>query len=32
MKNIIIFIITLFLILLNDLIFDKLINKKKIFK
>lgn len=29
MKNIIIFIITLFLILLNDLIFDKLINKKK---
>lgn len=29
MKKIIIFIITLFLIVLNDLIFDKLINKKK---
>lgn len=29
MKKIIIFIITFFLIILNDLIFDKLINKKK---
>lgn len=29
MKKIIIFIITLFLIILNDLIFDKLVNKKK---
>jgi len=29
MRKIIIFIIILFLIVLNDLIFDKLVNKKK---